>query len=95
MVPEEELRFVLDSMTNEFKRQEIEKHLKMVIKTALDPTDFDGKVEIIKELMTFLQVYLPPEIRAQPPERYAVRYEELIRAFLSSKEKIERMFRTL
>jgi hypothetical protein len=89
------LRYVLDVMTDKFKWEEMEKHLNLVIKTAIDPLSDREKIDFIKEMMKCLDINLSPEEKEQPPERYAAHYEQLIRAILRSKEEVERLFRSI
>ena len=44
------LRLVLDMVTEQFKREEQEKHINRVLKSALDPLDWKGKVGLMGAL---------------------------------------------
>jgi hypothetical protein len=89
------LRFVFDMVTEQFKREEQEKHINRVLKSALDPLDWKGKVGLMGALMKRLEPHLEPEIRSQPPERFAVHYEVIIRAYLQSMDQVNSLFRSL
>ena len=89
------LRFILDMVTEQFKREEKEKHINRVLKSALDPLDWKGKVGLMEELMKRLEPHLEPEIRSQPVERFAVHYEVIIRAYLQSLDQVNSVFRSL
>jgi len=89
------LRFILDMVTEQFKREEQEKHVNRVLKSALDPLDWKSKVDLTGALMKRLEPHLGPEISSQPPERFAVHYEVIIRTYLESMERVNSVFRSL
>jgi hypothetical protein len=89
------LRFILDLMTEQFKREEQGKQVNRVLKSALDPLDWKGKVGLMGALLKRLEPHLEPGIRCQPPERFAVHYEVVIRGYLQSMERVNSIFRSL
>jgi len=89
------LRLVLDMMTDQLKREEQEKHINYILKSALDPLDWKAKVDLMGALMKRLEPLLEPEITSQPPERFAVHYEEIIRGYLQSMDRVNSLFRSL
>jgi hypothetical protein len=89
------LRLVFDMVTDQFKREEQEKHVNRVLKSALDPLDWKGKVSLMGALLKSLEPHLEPEILSQPPERFAVHYEEIIRGYLQSMDRLNSLFRSL
>jgi hypothetical protein len=88
------LRFVLDMLTEQFKREEQEKHVYGVFKWALDPEDWQGKVDLMGALMKRLEPHLGPEILSQPPERFVEHCEVIIRGYLESMERVKSIFRS-
>lgn len=82
------LRSVFDEMTQRLKEEERLKHIRMVLKTAMDPLDFDGRTALIKSLMSHLGPALPAEIQNQPAERFASEYETIIEAYAQSLDKL-------
>ena len=82
-------------VTEQFKREEQEKHVNRVLKSALDPLDWKSKVDLTVALMKRLEPHLGPEISSQPPERFAVHYEVIIRTYLESMERVNSVFRSL
>lgn len=89
------LRFVLDLMTEQFKREQQEKHIGHALKSALDPLDWEGKVDLMKALLDQLQSHLPQEITSQPAERYAGNYEGIVKAHVRSMDQVKTIFRSL
>ncbi len=89
------LRAILDIMTAQFKREEQEKHVNMVLKTALDPLKFEDKIGLITELLNRLSPHLPPDIVSQPPERYAGHYETIVKAYVQSMDQMKSVLHSL
>lgn len=89
------MRYVLDAMTEQFKKEEREKEVQRVVLEALDPLDWDSQVSLIKALLERLWTHLPDDIRDQPPERYANHVEPLARAYVESMDQLNHAFRSL
>ena len=89
------LRLVLDMMTEQFKREEQEKYMNYILKSALDPLDWKSKVDLMGALLKRLEPHLEPEIKSQPPERFAVHYEDIIRGYLQSMDRLNSLLRSL
>jgi hypothetical protein len=82
------LRFIFNLMTERLKQEEKEKHILAVFKGTLDPLDFDEKVSIIKVFIQKAGSTLPEQIRSYSPGYYANHYEDIIRAYSESLEKV-------
>jgi hypothetical protein len=89
------LRFILDMVTEEFKRGEQEKHVNYILKSALDPLGEKGKVGLMGALMKRLDLHLEPEIRSGAPEYFSVHYELIIRAYIQSMGRMNSLLRSL
>jgi hypothetical protein len=89
------LRFVLDLMTEQFKKEQHQKHIIHVFKLALDPLDWQGKVNLMKSLLDRLKSHLPIEITSQPAERYAGHYEDIVEAYVQSMDQVKSIFRSI
>ena len=89
------LRYIFDLMTEQFKHDQLEKHINFVLKSELDPLDWDGKVALIDALLASLKAHLPTEIISQPPERYAGHYDNIVRAYVESMDQVKLFFRTI
>lgn len=87
------VRLVLDSLTRQFIREQQEKHIDHVLKTAMDPLDWDGKVKLIDAIIKRLRPYLPADIVDQPAERFAVQYEQIVRAYSQTLDQITSFLR--
>lgn len=88
------LRRVLDAMTEQYKAEETEKHMRWAFRTAFDPLDDASKVRLMALLLARGAPLLPPELRRSPAE-YAKNYEEIIRAYVRSCEYLARTLRSL
>ena len=88
------MRYVLDAFTDQYKREQREKHIRRVFKLALDPLDWDGKVRFMESVIARLKSILPLEITNQPPERFAVHHEPIVRALVRSRDELVSVFRT-
>lgn len=89
------LRMILDMMTEQFKHEEQKKHVNYIIKSALDPLDWDSKVSLVKGILSTLQHILPQKIRCQPPERFAGQYDIIVKAYVDSINELNLFFRKL
>jgi len=89
------LRFVLDLMTEQFKKEQQQKYIGHVLKLALDPLDWQGKVNLMKSLLDRLKSQLPVEITSQPAVRYAGHYEDIVQAYVQSMDQVKSIFRSI
>jgi len=89
------MRFVLDMMTERTKSEEQVKHVNMVFKSALDALDWEAKVAFMAALLERLGPHLPPEIRSESPEHFAVHLEAIVRAYVQSLESVKALLRAL
>ena len=89
------LRLVLDVMTERFKKEEKEKHVNLVLKLALDPLNWEGKVALMGALLKRLEPFLTPKIASQPPERYTQHYETIVRGYVQSMDQLKSLLRSL
>ena len=89
------MRFVLDVLTERFKTEEQSKHVSRVIKEAIDPLDWNARVAFMAALLARIGPQLPPEIRSEPPERFARHYETIVRTYVWSLDRVKRLLRTL
>ena len=87
------LRYVLDVLTEQLKAEQLSKFVERVLKEALDPQDWDAKVAFISALLARIGPQLPPEIRDQPPARFARCCEPLVKAYVESLDRVKEAFR--
>jgi hypothetical protein len=89
------LRWILDRFVDVLKCDEYEKHVARVLAEAVDPLDWAGRVQLAVAFLARCGSELPDELRGEPPERYARRLKDLLRAWGKSGEQIRTIMRTL
>ena len=82
-------------MTDQFKKEEHEKYINQALKTALDPLDWEAKVSLMGKIIERIENHLPPEIKSQPPERFAGHYESIVTAYVQSMDRMKSILRSL
>ena len=61
------MRFVLDVMTERYKRELQINHVKRIVAEAVDPLEWDDRVAFMRALFERIGPQLPPEVRREPP----------------------------
>jgi len=89
------MRFVLDTVTEQFKREKREAYVAYVVHQAVGGLDWDGKVTFIGELLRRLAPALPPDISPTTPERYARHVDVVVRAYASSMDRVTAVLKTM
>jgi len=89
------VRFVLDSLTDQFKAEQQEKHVSMILKSAISSLEYEERVAFMAALLERLARHLPPDICSSPPERFADHCEPIVRAYVESLEKVDELLRRL
>ncbi len=89
------LRYVLDRLTATLQREEEVKFVDLVLKEALDPLDWQEKVAFTEAFIHRVAPHLPPEILAEPPERFAKSIESLVRTYVKSLEQVNLLMKSL
>lgn len=89
------LRLMLDRITEQMKRDEAERYLLLVFTEAINPLDWDTKVELISTLLERLKPYLPAEVLEKPPSSYATEYRQLVQAYSESLDRVTKLLKIL
>ena len=89
------MRYVLDMMADSHKCDGQTDYIRSVLKTALDSRDWDARVAFMTALMARLAPHLHPDLRSQPPERFAKRWELIVQAYVKSLDQVQSLLRTL
>lgn len=87
------LRVILDRIAERLKAESVERYIRNVFDTYVDPTAWEEKVEIMRQFLSRYGHMLSSSIRVDQPERYAQNYEELIRAYVSALQRTAPLFR--
>ena len=83
------MRLILDIITNQYKLDEQQKHINMVIKDSIDSRNLNEKEAFIKEFMKYIEPHLPEELKHQPPKKYIKHYPEIVRLYIQSMDKVK------
>jgi len=89
------LRLVLDAMTEQLKTERQFEHVDRVMKEILDPLDWEARVAFMGAFLDRLGPQLPPELRSQPPERFAQHYDTILRTYVQSVDRVKQVLRNL
>jgi len=89
-----ELRFVLDQMTEQYRRDRTEERVREVILATLGPLGFPEKVAFLREFFARFSNVVPPECAGEPPERYAEKCDS-IEACVQGLRQVSSVFRRL
>ena len=89
------LGFIFNVMTNQFKTEARSKHVRWVFKNAMDPRDWDARVALMAAFLRRVGSHLPPNIRSQPPARFAKHYEVIVDAYVRSLDRFKALIRSM
>ncbi len=89
------MRFVLDRMTDQYKFEELNDHVNGVVEVTLDSLDEDDQVAFMGAFLNKIGNHLPPDIRSEPPHRYAKDHKPIVREYVKSMDRVKRLFRAL
>ena len=89
------MRFILDVMTEQYKAEQQTKRVSRVFKAALDPLDWNARVQFMATFLERLGPHLPPEILAQPPARFARHYEPILKTYVQSLDRVRQLLHNL
>jgi hypothetical protein len=87
------LRFVLDAMANQYRKQQRENHVNRVLIVALRARPWREKLDFIRGLLDRLGPELPADLRAADPAEFADGCEELARAYVASLDHVHAVLR--
>lgn len=87
------LRYILDVVTNEYRRRMQTRHVNAVLKQALDCRPFESRVRFMAALKQQLSP-LMPEIRRFEPDQLARDSSSLVRELVRSTDDFKRLLRT-
>ncbi len=89
------MRWVLDRMTDEAKRQATEKRILHAFTSMVDPLGYEAKVEVVAALLRRCTGGLPADIAGEPPERFAKYCEVLAKTYAESLDQVRDVLRTM
>ena len=89
------MRSVLDRLTEQLKYEMQTKHVQKILEEALDPLDWEDRVNFMRGALKRFSPFLSPDIRDQPPESFARHYGPIVKAYIKSLDSINRVLRTM
>lgn len=89
------LRAILDVIADGLKAVSVERYIRDVFDRFVRPTEWDEKVNIIRQFIAHCGTHLSSSIKAGQPERYASDYEEVIRSYINALQQTSSIFRRL
>jgi hypothetical protein len=89
------MRFVLDSMTEQYKVELQSAYAQALVAEAFDPLDSDERPRFLSALLDRLRPHLPTGVQIQSPEQLASRYPEIIETYVRSLDRMKEILATL
>ena len=86
---------VLDIIAEGIKAESVESYICSIFDRHVKPTEWDKKVDIIRQFIRHCGGQLSGSVRSSQPEAYAAEYEKLIRAYVNGLQQTSSMFRRL
>ena len=87
------MKFILDAMTEQFRAQRQAAHVNQIIKQAISPLDVNAQLLFIGVLLRRLSAHLPVEIASSPPDRFLDHYDDIVKEYVKSLDRINEVFR--
>ena len=87
------LRFIFDQMTEQFKFEQKTGYINSILIRAVDQESIDERIEFTKALLEYIEPWLPAEYKDRPASTLIDRYQEIIKCYVSSLDKLKQTFR--
>ncbi|MBN2590817.1 MAG: hypothetical protein JXA96_13215 [Sedimentisphaerales bacterium] len=87
------MNFILNQLTEQFKFEQRTGHVNSVLSRIIDQTNIEERIEFTRKLLEYLRQWLPSEIRNRPASTLIDRYQEIIKAYVSSLDRLKQTFR--
>jgi hypothetical protein len=84
---------IFNAMAEQMKFEQKTGYINSVLSRVVDQSDFDERIEFTKKLMDYLRKWLPDEIRNRPASTLVDRYQEIIKAYVISIDRLRETFR--
>lgn len=89
------LRFVIDAMTEQYKKEKSANHVFRVLEEAVVSLDLDERTEFMRAFLNRIGPELPADLRSLPPEACASRCQEIVRAYVNSMDRVRQTLRAI
>ncbi|MBT62931.1 MAG: hypothetical protein CML13_06930 [Puniceicoccaceae bacterium] len=89
------VRKVLERMFQTIRTERTENYIHYVFAQAIDPLDYSAKLELTKTFIHRFQHALPETVTAEPPERFAQKWDVLIRHWIDTQSYLRSRLHSL
>ena len=87
------LRFIFDQITEQFKFEQKTGYINSILVRAVDQESIAERIEFTTALLKYIEPWLPAEYKNRPPSTLIDRYQEIIKCYVSSLDKLQQTFR--
>ena len=87
------LRLICDQMTERFKFEQKTGYINSILVRAVDQESIAERIEFTTALLEYIRPWLPTEFRDRPPSTLIDRYQEIIKCYVNSLDKLKQTFR--
>ena len=87
------MNLILNQITDQFKFEQKTGYVNSILTRMVDQTDIVKRIEFTKKLLEYIGTFLPAEIRDRPASTLIDRYQEIIKAYVSSIDRLKQSFR--
>lgn len=89
------MRYVLDRMTNEYKRKKAQDYVKFAVERGVGSLDWDARTAFMRALFRRLRQDLPSGIAIDTPERFATAVETIAQAWTESMDQLNMIVKSM
>ena len=89
------MRLVFDELTEYIKQKNTEKYIEMVFKQAISPLDWDTQVTLMETFKERIISDLPDDMKTMPAKQLAQHWEEVLRCYTESADKVKNLLKRL
>ena len=89
------MRYVLDRMTNQFKREQTEQYIEFALERIVVKLDWEAKCALMTAMLQRLRLDLPSDIAFDTPERYVEAVKTIARAWSGSIDQLRMVVRSM
>jgi hypothetical protein len=89
------VRLVFDTMTEHLKKEKKGKYILMIFKVMVDSLDWDLKMRLMKVFLDRIRPVLPADLKDIPADQVAKHWEEIIRCYADSLDKVSDLLKRL
>lgn len=87
------MNLIVNQMTDQFKFEQKTGYINSILTRLIDQTNINERVDFTKKLLEYIGPWLPKEIRNRPASTLIDRYQEIIKAYVNSVDRLKQTFR--